>query len=91
MKVILHQLTEAGAVAIGRAVNGRFHIVWRGESLATADTLGKALQRASSGPLKRHSDGTDLSALRISSASADWFLPYPSAVMGPRAVQPLTE
>jgi hypothetical protein len=83
MKVILNQTTERGEVAIGRAANGTFHIVWCGESLATADTLGGALIRASKGPLKRPSDGTDVSALRISGATSDWFLPCAAAVLGP--------
>ena len=83
MKVILNQTTERGEVAIGRAANGTFHIVWRGESLATADTLGGALTLASKGPLKRPADGTDISALRISSASSDWFLPCAAAALGP--------
>ena len=85
MKVILQQSTERGAIAIGRATNGIFHVVWRGESLATAATLGGALQRASAGPLKRPSDGTDVSALQISSASSDWFL-----ACAPAASEPLS-
>jgi hypothetical protein len=60
MKVLLSQATERGEVAIGRTANGVFHVVWCGESLATADTLGGALMRASEGPLRRPSDGTDL-------------------------------
>ena len=85
MKVILEQSTERGAVAIGRATDGIFHVVWYGESLATAATLGGALQRASTGPLKRPSDGTDVSALQISSASADWFLAGAPAALEKRS------
>lgn len=87
MKVILQQATERGDVAIGRAANGIFHVVWSGESLATAHTLGAALERASTGPLKRPSDGTDLASLRISSASSDWYLAC--AVSGPRLASSL--
>ena len=72
MKVMLTQKTAGGCVDIGKAPDGRFHVLWRGESLGSADSIPGAMGRASRGPLKKPIDGTDVTLLGVSRNDVDW-------------------
>ena len=72
MEIMLTQKTAGGCVDIGKAPDGRFHVLWRGESLGSADSIPGAMGRASRGPLKKPTDGTDVTTLGVSRHGGDW-------------------
>jgi len=72
MRILLRHETQKGSVEIGVAPDGRYHVLWAGESLGSADSLGGALVRASAGPLKKGRDGTKVASLGLSRDAAGW-------------------
>lgn len=66
-----HQ-THKGPVFIGQTPDGRFHPVWKGESLGSYHSTQSAIENAAGGHAVSPSDGTDLGKLGISSDLGDW-------------------
>lgn len=73
MKLVLAHQTPRGPVFIGfDGRTGRYHIVWKGESLGAYINAPQAIDDAAGGHCFSPSDGTDLGALGISSDIGDW-------------------
>jgi hypothetical protein len=73
MKNVLKQDTPAGPLYIAKS-EGRYHVVWAGESLGTAPSLQAAIRLARAGPLAAPPDGTDFGALGISDEPQRWIV-----------------
>lgn len=72
MKLLLTHQTAKGPVFIGHTSNGRFHPVWKGESLGSYQSAAAAIDDVAGGHTFSPSDGTDTAALGISDDIADW-------------------
>lgn len=72
MKLILGFKTRLGPAFIGRGPDGRFHAIWKGQSLGSYPNAVQAIDDMAGGHTYTPSDGTDLSALGISSDIGDW-------------------
>ena len=69
MKLILGFKTRLGPVFIGMDAAGKFHPVWKGESLGPYPSLVAAVDDVAGGKTFPPSDGTDMGSLDI---SRDW-------------------
>jgi len=70
--LLLVHSTRSGPVFIGQSADGRFHVVWKGESLGNYETVGLAVDDAAGGHTDAPSDGTDLGSLELSGDPSDW-------------------
>lgn len=64
--------TRKGPVFIGQSSDGRFHPMWRDESLGSYHSLVGAVEDVAGGHVFTPSDGTDMGTLGLSSEPADW-------------------
>lgn len=72
MKYLLGFETRLGPVFIGQTADGRYHPLWKGESLGSyADAVG-AIDDVAGGHTYSPSDGTDLDSLEISRDIGFW-------------------
>jgi hypothetical protein len=74
MKVLLSQLTSAGPLSVGRSSEGRFHVIWCGDSVAVTDTLDNALKTACGLSWRTPSRGEAIRSVHVSTSAADWVL-----------------
>lgn len=73
LKLLLAHATAKGPVFIAQDLEqGKFHIVWKGESLGAYINAPHAIDDAAGGHCWSPSDGTDLGELDISSDIGDW-------------------
>lgn len=72
MKTLYRFDTSKGPVCICQADDGRFHIIWKADSLGDYDTIAQAIDDAAVGHCWSPSDGTDLGSLGLSSDLSDW-------------------
>ena len=72
MQLLLGYPTAKGPVFIGRTTDGRFHPIWREESLGSYHSIAAALDDVAGGHTFSPSDGTDMDALDISDDIGDW-------------------
>ena len=72
MQLLLTHQTAKGPVFIGRTSDGRFHPVWKGESLGSYPNAAAAIDDVAGGHTFSPSDGTDTAALGISDDVGDW-------------------
>lgn len=72
MKLLFRHQTERGPVYIGQSPDGRFHIMWKDESLGNYATVQLAIGDASQGSHESAPDGVDLGSLDLSDNMADW-------------------
>lgn len=64
--------TIKGTVFIARSQDGRYHPIWKGDSLGSYAKLTGAVEDAAGGHVFTPSDGTDMASLGISSDPSDW-------------------
>lgn len=64
--------TTKGTVFIGQTMDGRYHPVWRDESLGSYRDVAGAIGDVAGGHVFTPSDGTDMGALGISADPGDW-------------------
>jgi hypothetical protein len=72
MKVFLSRWTECGAISIATSGEGRYHLVWRNESIASESTVQAVMARASRGPLRWPQDGSPIRPFGPLRRWADW-------------------
>lgn len=70
--LVLGHPSPKGPVFIGRSEDGRFHVIWKGESLGSYINAPQAIDDAAGGHTFSPSDGTDLGELGLSSDIGDW-------------------
>lgn len=71
--LLLGHPTRLGPVFIGKSnSDGKFHIVWKGESLGAYMNAPQAIDDAAGGHCWSPADGTDLGSLDISRDIGDW-------------------
>jgi hypothetical protein len=70
--LLLGYKTHKGPVFIGQCHKGRFHPLWRDESLGSYHSAVGAIEDVAGGHTFTPSDGTDMGALGISSDPGDW-------------------
>ncbi len=64
--------TAKGPVFIGQGSDGRYHPLWKGESLGPYPSATAAIDDVSGGHTYTPSDGCDMGSLGLSSDIADW-------------------
>lgn len=74
MRFLLWQPLTSGVIHIAIAPDGRFHVLWLGESLASAESIGKALQRSGEGNFVLPSTQQRLERLQVSPDPGRWLL-----------------
>ena len=74
MKVLLQQLTSSGPVSIASAADGLFHVLWRGRSVAAAESFVSALHAACAARWSNDFEDTQPTALLVSTQAEDWFV-----------------
>ena len=72
LRLLLGHATTKGPVFIARSEDGRFHVMWRHESLGSYISAAHAADDAGGGHVFTPSDGTDLGELAISRDLGDW-------------------
>lgn len=72
MKLLLGFMTSKGPVFVGQDARGRFHPIWRDESLGSYVNAAAAIDDVAGGHTFSPSDGTDLCSLGISADPSDW-------------------
>lgn len=72
MKLLIGHPTRRGPVLIGQSQDGRFHVIWRSESLGSYEDVAGAVSDVAGGHTFSASDGVDLGALGISDDPGDW-------------------
>lgn len=72
LRYLIGHNTSAGPLLIGQTADGKFHPIWKGESLGPYSSLVGAIEDAAGGHTFTPSDGTDLGSLGLSSDPADW-------------------
>lgn len=72
LKLLLGHQTRKGPVFIAIDNNGRFHPIWKNESLGSYPSAIAAIDDVAGGHTFSPSDGTDMDSLGISSDPADW-------------------
>lgn len=72
MKLLLGFMTRQGPVFVGKDQHGRFHPIWKNESLGSYHSGVAAIDDVAGGHTFSPSDGTDLGSLGISSDPGDW-------------------
>lgn len=74
MKLLLGFRTRLGPVFIGQTPDGRYHPVWKGQSLGQYQSTVAAIDDVARGRTYPPSDGTAMEALEISS-DVGWWVP----------------
>ena len=75
MRILLGQQLAGSVIHIAIGPDRLYHVLWCGESLASATTLPGAIARASEGPLAAPSGSVDASYLRqVSADPARWMV-----------------
>lgn len=74
MQYILGFKTRLGPVFIGQTPDGRYHPVWKGQSLGAYPSAVAAIDDVARGHTYSPSDGTELAELEIS-PDIGWWLP----------------
>lgn len=74
MQYILGFNTRLGPVFIGQTPDGRYHPVWKGQSLGAYPCAVAAIDDVARGRTHSPSDGTNLAELEIS-PDIGWWLP----------------
>ena len=74
MKMLLSQLTSAGPLSVGRSPEGRFHVIWSGNSVAVTDTLDAALKAACGLSWRERCRDAAILSLHVSTSPDDWVL-----------------
>lgn len=64
--------TRKGPVFIGQTPDGRFHPIWKDESLGSYHSAIAAIDDVAGGHTFSPSDGTDMGTLGISADPGDW-------------------
>lgn len=72
MRLLLWHDTALGPVFVGRSADGRYHVIWKGESLGSYASVGLAVSDAAGGHTFSAADGVDLAALGLSDDPAEW-------------------
>lgn len=72
LQLLIGHATRKGPIFIARSSDGRFHPVWKSESLGSYPSAAAAVDDVAGGHTYTPSDGTDLGALGISSDPGDW-------------------
>lgn len=72
LRLLLQHRTARKPVFIARSQDGRFHVVYDGESLGSYASIAQAVDDAAGGHTFAPGDGTDLGSLGLSSDSGDW-------------------
>lgn len=72
IKLLWVHPTRKGPVFIGQTPDGRFHPIWKGESLGSYHSAIAAIDDVAGGHTFEPPDGTDLGELGISADPADW-------------------
>lgn len=71
-RLLIGHPTRKGPVFIAQSSDGRFHPMWKGESLGSYHSAMAAIDDVAGGHTFSPSDGTDLGTLGISSDPGDW-------------------
>ena len=72
MTLVLAHPTRKGVVFIGRSSDGRYHPIWKDESLGSYVNAPQAIDDVAGGHTFSPSDGTDMGSLGLSSDIGDW-------------------
>lgn len=72
MQLVYGHPTRLGPVFIGLDANGRWHPIWKGDSLGSYINAVQAIDDVAGGHTFSPSDGVDTSTLGISSDIGDW-------------------
>lgn len=72
LHLLLGYPTRKGPVFIARSSDGRFHPVWKDESLGSYPSAVAAIDDVAGGHTFSPSDGTDMDSLDISSDPGNW-------------------
>lgn len=72
MKLLIGHATRLGPVFIGQTADGRFHVIWKSDSLGGYDDVASAVNDAAGGHTFSPSDGADLGSLGVSGDVGDW-------------------
>lgn len=72
IQLLLGYQTAKGPVFIGRTADGRFHPLWKEETLGSYPSIAAALDDVAGGHCKSPADGTDLDSLEISADIGRW-------------------
>lgn len=71
-RLLVGHRTARGPVFIGLSGDGRFHVLWKGDSLGDYESVAQAVDDAAGGHTFSPSDGTDLGSLGLSDDPSDW-------------------
>ena len=74
MKVFLSRWTDSGPISIATSGDGRYHLVWRNQSIAHESTVQAVMARASHGPLHWPLDDTPIRPFGLLRRWADWYV-----------------
>ena len=74
MKIFLSRWTDSGAISIASSDAGRYHLVWRGGSIADAESVQEIMRRASHGPLRDPATGGEIRPFGLLRRWSDWFV-----------------
>lgn len=72
MKLLIAYPTSRGPAFIGQSVDGRYHPIWKGDSLGSYADIAGAIGDLAGGHTFTPSDGTDTASLGISDDQGDW-------------------
>ncbi|MDO8903986.1 hypothetical protein [Hydrogenophaga sp.] len=70
--LLVGYMTKKGPVFIGQSLDGRFHPMWKNESLGSYHSVIAAIDDVAGGHTFSPSDGTDMDSLEISGDPGDW-------------------
>lgn len=74
MKIFLSRWTDSGAISIASTADGRYHLLWRGASIAEAGSVHEIMRRASHGPLQDPATGREIRPFGLLRRWSDWFV-----------------
>lgn len=72
LHLLIGHKTPKGPAFIARSEDGRYHPIWRDESLGSYYNLVGAVEDVAGGHVFTPSDGTDMGTLGLSSDPGDW-------------------
>lgn len=72
IKLLIGHDTRLGPVFIGQHSDGRFHVIWKSDSLGSYGDVVAAVADAAGGHTFSPSDGAELGELGISGDVGDW-------------------
>jgi len=70
--LLIGHKTHMGTAFIGRSGDGRYHPMWRDESLGSYHNITGAVEDMAGGHVFTPSDGTDMGSLGLSDDLGDW-------------------